>query len=91
MPVQWLLNSKTHLLQWQCSLDAVWTFIPTPRSYTLYLLNQGKNLNGYIALTEGLNDLFNENGKPSIILEGIVEDLETKPVPNKYGKYFFFG
>ncbi len=63
----------------------------TPRSYTLYLLNQGKNLDGYIALTEGLNDLFNENDKPNIILEGIVEDLETKPVPNKYGKYFFFG
>lgn len=63
----------------------------TPRSYTLYLLNQGKNLDGYIALTEGLNELFNENGKPHIILEGIVEDLETKLVPNKYGKYFFFG
>ena len=63
----------------------------TPRSYTLYLLNQGKNLNGYIALTDGLNDLFNENGKPHIIVEGIVEDLETKPAANKYGKYFFFG
>ena len=63
----------------------------TPRSYTLYLLNQGKNLNGYIALTDGLNDLFNENGKPHVIIEGIVEDLETKPTSNKYGKYFFFG
>ena len=63
----------------------------TPRSYTLYLLNQGKNLDGYIALTDGLNDLFNENEKPHIIMEGIVEDLETKPTPNKYGKYFFFG
>lgn len=63
----------------------------TPRSYTLYLLKQSQHLSGYIALTDGLNDLFNEDNKPSTILEGVVEDLETKPVPNKYGKYFFFG
>lgn len=63
----------------------------TPRSYTLYLLKQGKGLDGYISLTEGLNDLFNEENKPSIVLEGVVEEQENKPFTGKYGKYFFFG
>ena len=63
----------------------------TPRSYTLYLLKQGQGLDGYISLTEGLNDMFNEDGKPYIIKEGIVEDNDTKPANNKYGNYFFFG
>ena len=64
----------------------------TPRSYTLYLLKQGQNLDGYISLTEGLNDMFNEKEKPSIVLEGVVEDNDTKPTNNsKYGNYFFFG
>ena len=63
----------------------------TPRSYTLYLLKQGKSEDGYIALTEGLNELFNEENKPSIVLEGVVEDNDTKAAVTKYGKYFFFG
>ncbi len=63
----------------------------TGRSYTLYLLKQGNDLDGYIALTNGLNDLFNENKKPSIINEGIVEEDKIIPKENKYGKYFFFG
>lgn len=63
----------------------------TGRSYTLYLLKQGQNLDGYIALTDGLNDMFNENNKPHMLLEGIVEDNDTPKKPNKHGDYFFFG
>ena len=63
----------------------------TGKSYTMYLLKQGKDLDGYIALTIGLNEMFNEDNKPSMIMEGIVEDLDTPNKENKYGKYFFFG
>lgn len=64
----------------------------TGRSYTLYLLKQGQHLDGYISLTEGLNDMFNEGNKPYMIMEGIVEDIESKATKNeKYGNYFFFG
>lgn len=63
----------------------------TGKSYTLYLLKQGKDLDGYIALTQGLNELFNEEEKPSMLLEGIVEDNTVKPMGEKYGQYFFFG
>ena len=62
----------------------------TKRSYTLYLLNHTNNLDGYISLTDGLNGLFNPNGKPSYIFEGIVEDkkIERKETDKPY---IFFG
>lgn len=63
----------------------------TTRSYTNYILNQGHKLNGYIALTTGLDDLYNINERPSTIIEGVVEDNLPKPVKNVDGKYFFFG
>ena len=46
----------------------------TYRSYTLYLLNKASKCDGFIALTDGLNTLYNESGKPSVIIEGIVEN-----------------
>lgn len=62
----------------------------TRRSYTVNLLNQSKNLDGYIALTKSLGELFNPHNKPSFIFEGLVEDT---PVINQFPKrsYFFFG
>ncbi len=63
----------------------------TSRSYSMFLFNQSKNLSGYITLTPGLNDLFNQLEKPHIILEGIVEDKLPNKIENKYGKFFFFG
>lgn len=63
----------------------------TNKSYTLYLLNHASKLDGYIALTEGLDVLFNEERKPSIIIEGVVENNLPKKSENLYGKYVFFG
>ena len=63
----------------------------TSRSYSIYLYNQCKDLDGYVSLTKDLDNLFNQNNKPSIIIEGIVEEEMPKPIENKYGKYFFFG
>ena len=41
----------------------------TKRSYTVYLLSRCNEFDGYLALTNGLNDLFNPNYKPSYILK----------------------
>ncbi|NLB49704.1 MAG: glycosyltransferase [Erysipelotrichia bacterium] len=62
----------------------------TSRSYTTYLLSHTNNYSGYIALTSGLNELFNPNNFPSLITEGIVFEnaIEKK---TELGKYFFFG
>lgn len=62
----------------------------TSRSYTVYLLSRASNYSGYIALTTGLNELFNANKRPGLILEGLVEEnLVLKN--NQYENYFFFG
>lgn len=62
----------------------------TRRSFTVNLLNQSKDLDGYISLTKSLEELFNPHDKPSFIFEGLVED---KPVVYQLPKrsYFFFG
>ncbi len=64
----------------------------TSKSYTTYILNACKNLDGYIALTSQLNDLYNKNNKSNIIIEGVIED-NTKLINNKRPdyEYFFFG
>ncbi len=64
----------------------------TKRSYTLYLLDKTNNLDGYICLTKGLNDLFNPKQRPSIIIEGIVENklVKTKLPENITKPYFLY-
>lgn len=63
----------------------------TRRSYTMYLLHQAQNLSGYIALTKSLEELFNVNNKPSLIVEGLVEDQPFENHKNETKPYFFFG
>ena len=62
----------------------------TNRTYTMFLLRHSKMLNGYICLTQGLNELFNDQNKPAIIFEGIVENEEVQKEKNKYGRYIFY-
>lgn len=62
----------------------------TNRSYSVNVLKLSKKLDGTIALTPALNDLYNEDNKPSIVIEGLVEDRLPVPMENKYGKYFFY-
>ena len=62
----------------------------TTRSYTLFLLKHTKDYDGYLSLTDGLNNLFNPEGKPSYIFEGLVEDKKL-PVKEAKKPYIFFG
>lgn len=63
----------------------------TSESYSSSILKNTNNYNGYISLTKELDDLFNPYGKPSRIIEGIIEKpaLSTK-IPTET-PYFFFG
>lgn len=71
-------SKKYHLPIVGVCTDSPSNISNTSRSYTLYLLDKTNNLDGYIALTKGLNDLFNPKDKPSIIIEGLVEDTKEK-------------
>jgi glycosyltransferase involved in cell wall biosynthesis len=63
----------------------------TNRSYTTYLLKSAQVLSGTIALTDELNDLFNPNKKPSLIMEGIVEKPAKIEKTDAIKPYFYFG
>ena len=62
----------------------------TSRAYTTYLLNNTRHLDGYITLTEALNNLYNKDKKPNVVFEGIVESQEIEKADIK-GDYLFFG
>ena len=63
----------------------------TRRSYTAYLLEANNNYKGYISLTKELDELFNIYGKPSKIIEGIVEKPANISKISTNNPYFFFG
>ncbi|MCD8204328.1 MAG: glycosyltransferase [Coprobacillus sp.] len=61
----------------------------TTKSFTVNLLEECSDFDGYICCTEDLNSLFNKNGKPSYILPGLVEDKD--PVITKIDeKYIYY-
>ena len=58
-------------------------------SYIRQVMKYATRLDGYLTLTEGLNNLFNKNNKPHYTFEGLVDEqlvLRNEPIDN----YFFF-
>ena len=85
------VNKKYHLPVIGVCTDSPSNISGTNKSYTLHLLEEAKLHNGYLALTSGLNNLFNPDNKPNLVFEGIVED-RTFEKPKEIKKpYFFFG
>ena len=85
------LQKKFHLPAIGICTDSPSNITGTNRSYTMYLLAHCQKLNGFITLTEGLNLLFNQNNKPHITIEGIVENDDVPVESNIEGQYIFFG
>ncbi|NCA96319.1 MAG: hypothetical protein EOM74_04995, partial [Methanomicrobia archaeon] len=54
------------------------------KTYDLY--------DGFLCLTEGLNQKVNQKNKPSMIFHGLIrnDNIEADIDLNQYGKYFFF-
>ncbi len=82
--------------KYHCPLIGICTDSPsnisgTPKSYTNYLLEKSCDLQGYLALTDGLQELFNTHNKPSFIFEGIVENIYHNETYKHDRPYFFFG
>ena len=61
------------------------------KSYTTKLLNLAQQLDSYISLTEGINELFNVNNKPFIIIDGVNEDIKNIKESKIKGNYIYFG
>ena len=59
----------------------------TGRSYTTFLHSLADDLSGYITLTPGLNELFNQNNRANLTIEGVLENKFKEMNVGKYGKY----
>lgn len=92
----YILNSSTSLaMKYNLPIIGICNNTPsgihnTGKSYTQFLLSMADDLSGYIAMTSGLNDLYNERSRASLILEGVNESKYKEFDTKKYGKYIFY-
>ena len=63
----------------------------TSESYNEKLLKLIHSLDGYICLTEKINELLNVNNKPYVLIDGISEDMIIDVPVEVEGDYIFFG
>ena len=62
----------------------------TPRSYTQSIMENTAEFDGYICVTNSIKDIFNSTDKPSIVINGILDNAIVKSIDNEYGRYFLF-
>ena len=63
----------------------------TSKLYIKNLMKYATKLDGYIVLTEGINNVFNINKKPYIQIDGVNEDREIKQTELVKEPYIYFG
>ena len=63
----------------------------TNDSYNQKLISLTKSLDGYISLTHDINNLFNGQDKPFVVIDGVTEQVEIKDKPDIKDPYIYFG
>lgn len=61
------------------------------KRYGNKIIHLSSKLDGYVVLTDKLQKLFNRNDKPSIIIDGLTENVNYESNIKIEGKYLFFG
>lgn len=56
----------------------------------MFLLSMADDLSGYITLTSGLNELFNQHNRANMTLEGVLENKFKEHDVSEYGRYIFY-
>ena len=59
--------------------------------YKKEIIKLGQSLDGYIVLTEAINDLYNKSNKPYLRIDGVSEEVLNLKKPGFDGKYIYFG
>ena len=60
------------------------------QTYIDFVYKHSLNADGYIALSEGLNEKFNHDGKPYAIVNGILTNQSVSSKELEYENYFLF-
>lgn len=59
--------------------------------YKNELMRLTESLDGYVTLTPKLNELFNKNNKPYVIIDGLTEEINCQTINITDKPYIFFG
>ena len=92
----YLLKSSTSLAEYfHLPIIGVCNYTPsgiknTGKSYTTYLHSLADDLSGYITQTSSLNELFNQNNRANITIEGVLENKYKEQSVKEFGKYIFY-
>ena len=62
----------------------------TTKQYAQRIFSQSHDFDGYICVTNEIDETINSRKRPSLILEGLVEDAATYKQSNEFGKYIFY-
>ena len=62
----------------------------TTKDFSKRIFKMGQRFDGYLALTSGLNTVFNPNNKPNLIFEGVVNNDFPPKITNEFGRYIFY-
>lgn len=64
----------------------------TSESYRNNVLSLGRSLDGFICLTEKLSELYDKEGKPAVVIDGITEASNKRKCEHEIkDPYIFFG
>ena len=61
------------------------------KRYGNKIIRLSSKLDGYVVLTDKLQTLFNKNNKPSIVIDGLTENVNYESNIKIEGDYLFFG
>ena len=61
------------------------------KRYGNKIIHMSNKLDGYVVLTNKLLNLFNKENKPSIVIDGLTENVEYESNIKIEGEYLFFG
>lgn len=61
------------------------------KRYKKHLINLGQTLDGYIALTKKIKELYNIKHKPSVVIDGVSDNVTKYEESKVQGNYIYFG
>ncbi len=61
------------------------------KRYKKYLIDLGQTLDGYIALTKKIEELYNIKHKPSVVIDGVSDNITKYEESKVQGNYIYFG
>lgn len=84
------LSRKFHIPAIGIVRESPSNILGTTKQYAQRIFSQSHDFDGYICVTKEIDETINSRKRPSLILEGLVEDPTTYRQISDFGKYIFY-